>query len=104
MSTAPRRIEYTGPERWTVVADEDGVHVRTPKGDGLEHAEVLRLIDLVAEVTDQMSPGGSIPTPRPPTREELAAWHPDQRDEYAARRASRAVYRELAPTTDTPPF
>jgi hypothetical protein len=100
MST-PRRIEYSGPEGWTVWADEDGVHVRTRHGDCLEASDLDRLIALVAEVRDQFA-SGTIPAPRPPGREERRQMYEDYRDESDAKRASRAVYKALAPTTDTP--
>lgn len=61
----PVRIVWEGPNRWTVWADEDGVHVRTPSGDGLEEVDVTRLFDLwqlaKQEVTDD-----SIPAPARP--------------------------------------
>ena len=97
MST-PRRIEYTGPEGWTVWGDEDGVHVRTPKGDALEACDLDRLIALVTEVRDQFA-SGTIPTPKPLDPDQRRHLYGAQREEYDARRASRAVYQALTPTT-----
>lgn len=101
MTTTPRRIEWTGPEGWTVWADEDGVHVRTPKGDGLEPAELSSLIGLVSEALRQTS-SGHVPAPKPLTREQFRELHGDNREAYAAKRAQRAIAREFAP--ETTPF
>ena len=98
MSATPRRIEYTGPEGWTVWGDEDGVHVRTPKGDTLEAPDLSRLIDLVHEVRGQFATR-AIPAPAPPSANERRRMYGEQREEYDARRASRAVYQALTPTT-----
>ena len=100
MSTTPYRIEYRAPESWTVWADEDGVHVRTPKGDGLEAPDLERLIQLVYAARDHHK-SGNVPAPRPPAPEERRAMFGAQREEYNAKRASRAVYDALAPH-DTP--
>lgn len=100
MTATPRRIEYAGPERWTVWADEDGVHVRTPKGDALEAPDLTRLLLLVSDVREQYA-SGTIPTPKPPTTEDLRAMYGAQREKYDAKRAAKAVYRALAPADDT---
>ena len=102
----PRRVEYAGPERWIVVTDEDGVHLRSPKGEYLESGDVARLITLINEANKQHT-AGTIPAPRPPSPEErsdLYGRYGRERDEYEAKRAARAVYAALAPDTDTPPF
>lgn len=99
--TAPRRIEYSGPEGWTVWVDEDGVHVRTPKGDALEAPDLERLILLVGEVREQIT-ARSIPVPAPPTAEERHHLCGREREEWEAKRAARAVYRELSPAETTP--
>lgn len=98
---APRRIEWTGPEGWTVWADEDGVHVRTPGGDGLEAPDLRRLIDLAHVAASQMA-SGAVPSPAPPAPEQIAAMRSDDRDRYAAKRARRAIEREFAPMPTTP--
>jgi len=36
----PRRIEWSGPENWTVWADEDGCHIRAAGGSALEQCDV----------------------------------------------------------------
>lgn len=99
MSTTPRRIEYSGPERWTVWTDEDGVHVRTPKGDCLESGDLRQLIALVTEAQAQRD-AGFVPTPKVPSPEERLSLYGAEREEYAAKKASRAVYAALAPTAD----
>ena len=62
---APRRVEWTGPARWTVWADEDGVHVRTPGGDGLEQPEMQALVGLWS-LAIQAGASGSVPAPKTP--------------------------------------
>ena len=103
MNTAPtpRRIEWTGPEGWTVWADEDGVHVRTPKGDGMEMPDVERLFSLWQHVR-AMTQADMIPAPKPPTREEIHADSHLRADEYAKRRAIRAVKAEFSPSESAP--
>ena len=103
MSTTPRRIEYAGPEGWTVWVDEDGVHVRAPKGDALESHDVTRLFDLVTEVREHVTTG-HVPAPEPLTPEQVAALVGASREEYTARRAARAVHDALSPSTTTVPF
>lgn len=60
----PRRVEWTGPNRWTVWADEDGVHVRAPSGDGLEQPEMQMLVDLWS-LARQAYDHGTAPMPKP---------------------------------------
>ena len=106
MSIIPRRVEYAGPESWTVWTDEDGVHLRSPKGECLESGDVQRLITLITEANLQHT-AGEIPAPRPPSAEERNARYGRygrERDEYEAKRAARAVYGVLAPTTTDQPF
>lgn len=100
---APRKIEWAGPEGWTVWADEDGVHLRSRRGDALEMPDVARLLDLWEEARACVLPGGKIPAPKPPSREELRHLGTDRAEEYARRRAVRAIESEFAPT-DTTPF
>ena len=102
---APRRIEWAAPEGWTVWADEDGVHLRTARGEGLEMPDVERLLTLWHDARAAVQNDRSVPAPKPPTREEARAMIADQREEYALRRAVRAVKREFAPSdTPAPPF
>lgn len=101
--TTPRKIEWTGPEGWTVWADEDGVHLRAPHGDALEMPDVARLLDLWEEARAAVSPGGQIPAPKPPTREQMRDWGSHRAEEYAKRRAIRAVEAEFD-TTNPAPF
>ena len=103
MSTTPRRIEYGGPEGWTVWGDEDGVHVRTPKGDGLESPDLTRLIELVHEVRGHFA-AGSVPLPAPLDAEARRRLFGAERETYDAKRAARAVLRALSPDTTTCPF
>ena len=90
----PRRIDWTGPEGWTIWGDEDGAHLRTPNGDSLEASEVRRLIDLYNAVCDSMT-SGTIPTPKPPTKEQVKAMRYDDRARRMAKQAARAVRAEL---------
>lgn len=90
----PRRIEWTAPEGWTIWADEDGAHLRTPNGDCLEAPDVRRLIDLYNAVCDAMS-SGTIPAPKPPTKEQVKDMRYDDRARYMAKQAARAVIAEL---------
>ena len=99
--TTPYRIEYRAPEGWTVWGDEDGVHVRTPKGDGLESGDLTALIALVDEVRAQFD-SATIPAPAPPTADDLRRMFGEDREKYQAKRAARTVYQALAPTADAP--
>lgn len=105
MSTTPtpRRIEWAGPEGWTVWADEDGVHLRTPKGDSLECPSVDLLIDLINTARSQVV-ADHVPAPKPPTREEMRHQSMQRNDQYTLRRAWNALRAELAPDLDAPPF
>lgn len=102
MNPTPRRIEWTGPEGWTVWADEDGVHVRASGGGALEMPDVERLFRLWSNACAAVSPGGVIPAPKVPTREEIRADGMWRAEEYAKRRAIRAVEAEFNPPTTAP--
>ena len=93
----PRRIEWSGPESWTVWADEDGVHVRSARGDCLEMPDVERLFSLWQHAR-AMTEADYIPAPKPPTREEMRAAGYWRAEEHAKRRALRALKSEF----DTP--
>ena len=82
----PRRIEWQGPEGFTVLLDEDGVMLRTPKGGGLEEPDLNRLLDVIAEAK-RVRDAQSAPIPLPPTREQRAYYPSD----YAAHRVQRAI-------------
>lgn len=97
LSREPRRVEWSGPEGWTVWADEDGVHLRSARGDALEQPDVLALIALYQTVRSQVCER-SIPAPRPPTREEAARWHELHQRERVAREAARAVAKVINPS------
>lgn len=99
----PRRIEWAGPEGWIVWADEDGVHVRTTRGECLEMPDVERLFSLWTHARGAMR-DGRVSTPAPPTREEIREGDYRRVEEYAARRAIKAVTRELTPEADVTPF
>ena len=97
----PRRVEWRGPEGWTIWADEDGVHLKSASGDCLEQPDVLELIGLYHGVRDQVE-RHAIPSPTPPTREQVRAYmHADQA-RYLARRAGRAVADILNPAAEQP--
>lgn len=97
----PRRVEWCGPESWTVWADEDGVHLRSARGDALEMPDVQRLFDLWAHAR-AVTTAGQVPAPRPLTPAELQADRIRHDLEYVQRRAVRAVAAEFGPSTDTP--
>lgn len=101
MSTpTPRRIEWDGPEGWKIWTDEDGTHVRSPKGDALE-MPAFKALMAAWEIADDHAAAGTIPAPKPPTREELRErgyW----REDYVARRAIRAINAEFNPPADAP--
>ena len=85
----PRRIEWQGPEGFTVILDEDGVRLSAPKG-GLEEPDLNRLLDIIAEAKRSRDAQSS-PTPQPPTREQRG-YYPSS---YAAHRVQRALTRAI---------
>ena len=95
----PRRIEWQGPEGFTVILDEDGVQLRAPRC-GLEEPDLNRLLDVIAEAK-RARDAQSAPIPLPPTREQhryaTEAYHADR----AKRAASRAIDAEFN-NTDQP--
>ena len=98
----PRRIEWAGPEGWTVWADEDGCHLRAPAGHALEQPDVERLFSLwqhARAVTEE----GHIPAPKPMSREEARQANSLVREEWHKRRALRAIENEFN-DTDIAPF
>lgn len=97
----PRRVEWQGPESWTVWADEDGCHIRSARGDSLEMSEVERLFALWSHARE-VTKADHIAAPKPPSRDEIRAMSSDRVEEYAKRRAIRAVEAEF--THDTAPF
>ena len=103
MTTTPHRIEWTGPEGWTVWADEDGVHLRSRTGDALEACDVTRLMDLVTEARAQVT-NDRIEAPKPLTKEQARAKFSYDSEAYIAKRAQRAIVREFAPDSDTAQF
>ena len=94
----PRRVEYAGPEGWTVWVDDDGVHLSAPSRGGLEQPDVLRLIALYEAVRDQVA-AGRIPAPKPPTPDEIKAMCSFDQRAYLARRAAEAVSEAINPST-----
>lgn len=97
----PRRIEWSGPERWTVWADEDGVHVRSARGDSLEMPDVERLFALWQHARE-VTAADHVLAPKPPTRDEIRSMTSACAEEYARRRAVRAVEAEFTPDTSSP--
>ena len=93
----PRRIEWQGPEGFTVILDEDGVMLRAPNG-GLEEPDLDRLLAIIAEAKRARDAGGA-PIPRPPSPQQRR-YYPEA---YHANRAKRAVVGALdAEFTDAP--
>lgn len=86
----PRRIEWQGPEGFSVVLDEDGVMLRAPKGGGLEEGDLDTLLDVIAEAKRARADGRS-PIPMPPTPEQRRSYL----GAYHANRARRAVVAAL---------
>ena len=86
----PRRIEWQGPEGFTVLLDEDGVMLRTPKGGGLEECDLNRLLDVIAEAK-RVRDDRSSPIPTVPPRDQRS-YYPER---YHAERARRAVERAI---------
>ena len=85
----PRRIEWQGPEGFTVILDEDGVQLRAPKG-GLEEPDLNRLLDIISEAK-RARDARSAPIPLPPAREQRR-YYPEA---YHANRAKRAASRAI---------
>lgn len=100
MNTTPRRIEWSGPEGWIIWADEDGVHIRTPKGDGLEQPDAARLIDTYERVRREVT-SGAVAAPKPPTPDERAAMSASRHAAYVAQQAAHAVRAQLDPYADS---
>ena len=103
MNATPRRIEWTGPEGWTVWADEDGVHLRSRSGDCLESTDLSRLMELIHEAREQIA-NDRIEPPKPLTKEQARAMYSHDREAYVAKRAQRAIAREFGPDSDAIPF
>lgn len=99
----PRRIEWSGPEGWTVWADEDGVHVRSARGDALEMPDVQRLLDLWSSARVAIQDDRRVPAPQPPSRDEVRTWSASRAEQYARKRAVRAIEAEFDQTI-APPF
>ena len=98
----PRRVEWSGPEGYTVWTDEDGTHLRAPRADhALEQPDVERLFSLWQHAR-AVAESDRIPAPMPPTREQIREDGFRRADEYAARRAIRAVEAEFNPPTAAP--
>jgi hypothetical protein len=98
----PRKIEWAGPEGYVVWTDEDGTHLRAPGGHALEMPDIERLVGLW-QYARQQAESGAVPAPKSPTREEARADGYRRTEEYAARRALKAIKREFDPLeTDTP--
>lgn len=99
--TTPRRIEWAGPEGWTVWADEDGVHIKTSTGGALEMPDVERLFALWQHARSETG-SGHVATPKPPTRDEIRAMSSAHAAEYARHRARRAIDAEFAAAESVP--
>ena len=97
----PRRIEWAGPEGWTVWTDEDGTHLRASGGHALEMPDVERLFSLWQHARE-VTTADHIPAPKPPSREEVRADGHRRAEEYVARRAVKAIEREFTPDAIAP--
>ena len=94
----PRRIEWQGPEGFTVILDEDGVQLRAPKG-GLEEPDLNRLLEIIAEAK-RARDAQSSPIPLPPALEQRRYYPEAYHANRAKRAASRAIDAEF--NTDVP--
>lgn len=97
----PRKVEWSGPDGWTVWAGEDGCHIRSRGGDSLEMPEAEQLFSLWSDAR-AAAESERIASPKPPTREELRARGSIRLEAYAAHRAVRAIQAEFNPPADTP--
>lgn len=61
----PTRIEWRGPEGYSVVMDEDGVHLR-PGSRGLEMPDAVALFALFDRARHAYITGGRVAIPQPP--------------------------------------
>ena len=96
----PRRIEWQGPEGFTVILDEDGVQLRAPKG-GLEEPDLNLLLDIIAEAK-RARDAQSSPIPLPPPLGQRR-YYPAAYTAHRVQRAlTRAIEDEFDTTTDVP--
>lgn len=61
LKITPRRIDWETSFGWVVRLDEDGISIRTPKGDAIEYGEVAELVRVLsaadgARTVDQHAP------------------------------------------------
>lgn len=101
--TIAAKVEWRGPEGFTVMANEDGVHIRSPKGDVLEPGDVTRLIELVEAARHQMN-SGQLTAPRPPREGEIDGMPYTAARRYIARRAIQGVKNYLGDDAADNPF
>lgn len=101
----PRRVEYAGPEGWSVWTDEDGTHLRSARGDCLEDREVAFLIGLWHDARVAAA-RGHIAAPRVPSREERRHDSDVRQAAHLRRRVGDAAVEALGlpTTTDRHPF
>lgn len=95
----PRRIEWQAPEGFTVILDEDGVRLRSPKGDGLESGDLNGLLEVIVEAK-RARDAQSSPIPLPPALEQRRYYPEAYHANRAKRAASRAIDAEF--NTDVP--
>ena len=94
---SPTHMEWRR-DGYTVWADEDGVHLKTP-GNGFEMPEAMALVELYGQVLAQYKAGAQFGRPTPPTRGQRIHYP----ESYTARRAERAVVDAIrAEFTDLP--
>ena len=94
----PRRIEWQAPGDFTVILDEDGVHLSAPKG-GLEEPDLDRLLGIIVEAK-RARDAQSSPIPLPPALEQRRYYPEAYHANRAKRAASRAIDAEF--NTDVP--
>lgn len=85
VAPSPTRMEWRR-DGYSVWADEDGVHLKTP-GGGFEMPEAMALVELYGQVFAQYKAGIPFGRPVRPTRQQLIHYP----ESYTARRVERVV-------------
>lgn len=70
LKITPRRIDWETSFGWVVRLDEDGISIRTPKGDAIEYSEVAELVRVLSVADDALTVDQYAPIPASPSREQ----------------------------------
>lgn len=95
---SPTHMEWRR-DGYTVWADEDGVHLKTP-GGGFEMPEAMALVELYGQVLAQYKAGVPFGRPTLPTRDQRIHYP----ESYTARRSERAVVAAIRDEFTDLPF